>query len=579
MKAAEYVIKGLIREGITHIFFVPGGTLDPLLMAAEKLPEIQLILSGHEGCAVFLADGYAKVSGNFGVAMGVAGPGITNMVTGIAEAYCDQTPLLIISGNVKTAVQGRGAFQDSSVNGINDQAILSSITSKQVVISHVNLVKPHLNKLLRSMLGHSSRGPVQLSFPIDIQSQDMPNDSYQPISATMRQPRFVDEVACQTIWPKLKGMTKVVIYAGNGTVISKATDELVKFAEQFEIPIVTTLAAKGIIPEDHRLSMGVLGWYGNRYATDLIINEKPEVLIVLGTRLNQTSGLALTKDILPSKTFIINDIDESHISGDHQPDIFVLGDAREFLHYLNNAEQRDVLLKTKAARQHWLNEWLPKSSRFYDDELYFHDKLPVHPARVAHEMRRVLPKDTILFSGEGAGSFIISHYWTCYGPGQFFTPIRTISPMGWGIAAAMGGKLANPKVPVVSITGEGTMLMHGTEIQTAARYNVPVIFVVINNHALGPLQLRAQHMENYKAEFLKIPTYDWVKFAESFGITGFLVEHPEQLAPTFEKALKLNKPVLIDIQCCNYQTPTYAYDYYTFGFPWPEKYQKNNPKH
>lgn len=171
------------------------------------------------------------------------------------------------------------------------------------------------------------------------------------------------------------------------------------------------------------------------------------------------------------------------------------------------------------------------------------------------ELERVMPHNTILFSGEGASGFIASHYWKCRGPRRHFTQVKYISSMGWSICAAIGGKLANPEAPVVAIVGDGSMLMHGLEIQTAARYSSAVIFVLMNNGAHGNPQLRAKKVGVFEENILKLPIHDWAKIAEGLGVVGITVDQPEDLAPAFKKALSLNKPVLIDIRTGNYPTP------------------------
>jgi acetolactate synthase I/II/III large subunit len=563
MKASEYLLKVFNTEGIKNIFMVPGGHVDPLMSALGKVPEIQGIVAAHEGGALFMADGYAKVSGKFGVALGIGGPGVTNMVTGIATAYVDKTPVFVVTGEAKTCLEGRGVFQDSTAAGIEDNSILQSITSKRLHISHLNLVKHHIDLLLRNMLGHATRGPVQLSFPSDLQIGEV-NYTQQKLPDALYQPRFLDNDTSQKTWALLKGCSKVAILAGTGVLHANASRELVRFAEQYEIPVATTLTAKGVFPEDHRLSLGVLGWYGNRYAVETLLSKEIEILIVLGSRLHQPDTMAWTQDFLPAKALIINDINEASSHGGYPADLFVLGDAYEYLCYLNEANSTDknILLNTISQRKNWLAKIKQADSNYYDPENLHSNVIPIHPARVTHELRQVMPRNTILFAGEGASSFIASHYWTCYGPQQYFTEVKYLSPMGWSIAAAIGGKLAKPDAPVVALIGDGSMLMHGMEIHTAARYNIPVIFVLFNNGAHGNPQLRGRKIGKFEEEFLSLPIHDWAKFAEALGVTGFTVTDPEQLKPVFTQALALKKPVLVDVRTGNYPTPTYAYDRY-----------------
>ncbi|HEV2613579.1 MAG TPA: thiamine pyrophosphate-binding protein [Gammaproteobacteria bacterium] len=552
MKASEYLIKSFMLEGVNHLFMVPGGHVDNVMAALEKFPDFQGIVAGHEGGAAMMADGYSKVSGKFGVALGIGGPGITNMMTGITTALSDQTPLFVITGDPAIALQGRGTFQDTSPSGFNANTFLDPVTNKHLSVYHADALESQVNLLCRNMLG-MHRGPVQLSISSDVQKTEV---ECKPIKLPelLYHPRFLDHSAAQETGRYFKGSTKIAILAGAGSLHSDATDALVKFAETYEIPVATTLGGKSVFPENHRLSLGVFGWFGNPRAMETILSDDLEVLIVLGSHLNQMSTVKWSPKFLPKKALIINDIDAGSYFGNFRPDLFVLGDAKTYLENLIQSAE-DNLEKSRAARKKWVDKITQINPNFYDTDDLTKDAVPLYPARVIKALRDVMPKNTILFSGEGATGFCASHYWTCYGPGQHFTQVKSMSPMGWSIAAAIGGKFAKPDVPVVSIIGDGSMLMHGLEIQTAARYNLPVIFVSMDNGAHGNPQLRARQVGKFETEFLNLPHHDWVKIAEGLGLVGIVVEKPEQLKPAFERALKLNKAVLIHIKVGNYSAP------------------------
>ena len=555
MKGAEYLLKVFEKEGVKHVFLVPGMHVDPLVSAFQHFPHMQAVIACHEEGATFMADGYAKVSGKFGVAAGIAGPGITNMVTAIACAHSDKTPLFIITGETDETWEGRGAFQDGSLGGINDSAIVAPVTMKQLRAYNPAVLAPSIDMLMRTMLNGSTRGPVHFAFARALQLQEVSIQSRT--LPYLSEPRLVDRKACESSWELFKGAKKIAILAGGGAQHSNATEELVRFAEQYEIPVATTLSAKSVFPEDHRLSLGVLGWYGNPYAFNTLLSKEIDVLIVLGSQLNQVDTAKWSSDLIPKKAMIINDISESNYYGNYFPDLFVLGDISEYLRVLNEApkEKKAILLGEVSERKKWMEQIHQTGPNYYDLENLNSDIVPIHPARVMHELEKAMPHNTILFSGEGASSFIASHYWKCRGPRQHFTQVKYISSMGWSICAAIGGKLAKPEVPVVAIIGDASMLMHGLEIQTAARYQAAVIFVVMNNGAHGNPQLRAKKAGLFEENTLKLPIHDWAKIAEGLGVTGITVDQPVELAPAFEKALSLNKPVLLDIRTGNYPTP------------------------
>lgn len=559
MKLSDYILSVFAAEKISHAFMVPGGHVDPFMSSFQNCKEIQPIVACHEGGAAFMADGYARVSGRFGVALGIGGPGITNMMTGLGIAHTDHVPLFVVTGEAKTSIAGRGAFQDSTSEFLNDNAFTLPLLSQKATTNDPGLIDYQMQLLIRKMLTHCNRGPVNLSVPNNIAKTEG-DYSYQPMSEELYFPRFLDNAAASLVSKKLQNFPKIAILAGEGAVRSDASKSLIKFAEKYAIPVATTLNAKGVIPEDHELSLGVLGWFGNKRAHDVLLRQDLDVLIVIGTRLHQPDTLTWTKKLIPKKCLILNDVDEASPFPNYHPDHFVLGDAATFLDYLSSTDTLQPA-NVIAERRQWLEETVFHIDRYYDIDNYSSDMTPIHPARIAKELQQVTPKNTIIFSGEGAGSFIVSHYWKAYTPRSFFSPIKYMSPMGWSVAASIGGKLARPDAPVVALTGDGSMLMHGLEIQTAARYNIPVIFLLMHNSAHGNPQLRARDVGCYEAKFLELPPHDWKKIAEALGLVSFCVIDPNELAATFEKALRLNKTVLIDIRCGNYATPTYDFDH------------------
>jgi len=560
MKLSEFILDVFRTEKISHVFMVPGVHVDPFMSAFKNIAEVTPIVACHEGGAAFMADGYSRVSGRFGVAIGIGGPGITNMLTAIALAHTDHIPVFTLTGEIKTYLAGRGTFQDSSSEFLNDAAFTLPLLSQKATVNDPNLIEYQMQLLLRKMLSYCNRGPVNLSIPSNIANTES-TFKYQPMSESLYFPRFLDHAMANQVSQKLKSCSKIAILAGTGVVHSNAASSLIKFAETFSIPVATTLTAKGVIPEDHPLSLGVFGWYGNKRAHDVVLRQDLDALIVIGARLHQPDTLTWTDDLLPKKTLIINDIDEASPFPNYHPDLFVLGDAKTFLDFLIQNNSQDIY-ETTEKRRLWLEKTIFSIDRYYDLENYTSEMTPIHPARIANELQKVMPKETIIFSGEGAGSFIVSHYWKSFFPRTFFSPVKYMSPMGWSVAAAIGGKLANPNSPVVALTGDGSLLMHGLEIQTAARYNIPIIILLMHNSAHGNPQLRGKMMGAYEENFLKLPTHDWKKIAEGLGLISFCVTEPQELAPTFTKALNLNKTVLIDIRCGNYSTPTYDFDRY-----------------
>jgi acetolactate synthase-1/2/3 large subunit len=561
MKVADAIVDVLRQEGVRHLFCVPGAALDPLLEALSRQHDVEPIVCAHEAGAAYAADGYSRASGRFGVYATTSGPGFTNTLTALATAYTDRSAVLALSGEVRRDWMGRGAFQDSSPAGMRAMNMATPVTAMQLDLQAPSLTYRHLERLLHGMLSHASRGPVHLSIPADVQRAETAG-TWSSLPERLYQPRFVDARSCDAFWDQVGTKPKVAILAGSGCVQSDASEELRRFAERFNVPVATTLAAKGIFPEDHPLSLGVLGWFGNRPALDALASGGLDVLFVLGSRLNMLDTLVWSSGFKPRHALIVNDINEGSVFRDYHVHLPILGDARTCLERLNDAApDASLRLRTNGgARTEWVAR-IKQGGMVCDPR---GEPEPgaaqIHPAEAISVLRRVMPRATQLFVDSGAHAFFAGHYWTAYEPGRFFSSIKYMGAMGWAIAAAMGAQLTRPDAPCVVVTGDGCMLMHGVEIQTAARYRIPLICVVFNNSAFGNPKLRADRISPAMGQLHALPTHDWAKFAESIGALGITVDDPADLTSAFERALAAGTTVVIDVRTGNYPTPTERFD-------------------
>ena len=580
---ALYILKALEQEGIDHIFLVPGYNIDPFAINFEKAG-IKAVVAAHEGGAAYMADGYARARQGFGVCMGLGGPGVTNMVTAIAAAYADRSPVLVVSGSLPSKWDGDGTFQDSNPTGIDDCEIMRSITIWAQRIPTVykpdqpcnQLYKPSydkvgdfLQKAIRAMRGVENR-PAFLSVPLDILEgkYDAP---YKPLR--LETARVVDTNAVQKVPEILASATRIAIFAGNGCVRSEANEVIREFAEKFSIPVVTTLRAKGVISEEPEspMSFGFFGIGGSLQANKVVMGSKEpkipnaEVLLVLGATLNENNTYAWATDFPPSKSLIRVDINPNNVVGKNYQETFIVGDVREFLYWLRDNEDcfGEALRASQPERQDWLKEI--RQTPYYATESEAareSNKVPMHPARVVTELRKVAPRNTVMVVDSGALSYHVPHHWTCYAQNECLILTNT-GPMGYGVAMGIGAKMARPDQPCVSVVGDGSMLMHGMEIQTAVRYKVRLVIVVINNSALGNVHLRAiKHKWPEAAKDLtEIPTLNCVDFARSLGADGVIVEHPDDLAEAFERAFASEVTFLVDTRCCrDCKVPNDPYD-------------------
>jgi acetolactate synthase-1/2/3 large subunit len=582
-KVALFILKALKEEGIHHIFFVPGFVIDSFLPNFSKA-DIRPIVAAHEGGAAYMADGYSRASQNFGVCMGVGGPGITNMITAVSAAYGDRSPVLIIGGRIRSDWEAKGVFQDSSTIGIDDIAIMRPITEFAITVPRSDVTDRFLRKAIRVIRDVESL-PVFLSIPEDVQKAECEKLRY--VSPHSEPYRIVDTNAAMKVLKLLAEATRIAIFAGNGIICSnannpkkdngstKASEYLQKFAEKYNIPVVTTMRAKGAIPEDSDMSFGVFGFGGSLRANKVILGSqnpcipKTEVLLVLGATLNENNTFIHHDEFPPSKHLILVDINPN-INRDMEYDhTFVMADILAFLEWMekNSGLYHDKLKESKAwcKRKEWTDA-IKKTEEYDTPNDRKSSKKPIHPARAITDLRDVVPRHSVLVVDSGAHTFFTGHHWKSYGPNEFLF-LSTTGPMGYGIAMGIGAQLARPKKPCICVVGDGSMLMHGMELRTAVKQKIPLIVVVINNGALGNVYLRFQKAKQKEqkeaAELAKIePRQDWASFAESLGAEAIRVEEPSKLVEEYAKAFKHSEknagPYLVDVICNNeFPTPNY----------------------
>jgi acetolactate synthase I/II/III large subunit len=551
MQTTEFLIEALKAEGVSHLFTVPGGLIDPFLPALSSTGGVAPVVAAHEGGATYMADGYARASGRFGASFVIGGPGISNTATAAAAAATDGSPIAIFSGQVPTDWEGRGGFQDSSPAALDDVALLRPLTVSSLEVENVHLFDHHLRSSLTRMLA-GGQGPVHLSVPLDVQRGKV-HATWEALDPSLYSPGFVDSGAVERVWEILlpeggKCPSRIVALAGAGVEKSDAAGDLVSFAERYEIPVATTLRAKGAFPEDHRLSLGVFGYAGHRHAIETILSDEVEVLLVLGSGLNQRDTLYWDRKMLPSRALVHVDIDPEVPGRTLHTEVPVVGDCGCFLDGMLKAKESSGLEATREERSAWLEKIHSSGPRHYDPANTESDAVPLHPARVVAELRNAMPRDAVLLVDSGAHRAFCGHYWEAYEPRSYISATN-LGPMGWAIPAAIGAKAARPERPLAVVTGDGCMMMHGMEIQTAARYGIAVIFVVFNNSALGNVWLRAHELGPGPAALTEIPTHDWAGFARSLGLQSATVQTPQQLAPAFGDALEAAAPYLLDIRC------------------------------
>lgn len=561
MKGTHYLLRAFVSERIEALFFVPGGLIDPFLSAFQEVPEIRPIIAAQEGGACYMADGYSRASGDFGACMAIGGPGLTNMTTAVATAWTDNSPVFVLSGEVSTNMEGLGQFQDASASSFNDTGIFQPITAMSLSIENPLLLPHHFRKAVAVMFGRR-KSPVHLSLPNDAQEVEI-DSIYEPLEKSLREPKILDSKTADRLWSRIAPdmdfktrADKIAILAGHGTENPETAKLLLEFAETFRIPVATTLKAKGVFPEDHELSLGVFGYAGTQHASKALLSDEIELLIVLGSSLNERDTMHWNKKFAPTRGIFQVDVSPDTISAVYGGGVTVTGDVSAFLERMKNAPGKflNELYTGKSQRDQWLTT-IKAIPRLFDAENCDSDAIPIHPARIIAELRKAMPRETIAVVDSGAHRAFAGQYWESYEPRTYISATN-LGPMGWAIPAAVGVGIARPDRPCVVITGDGCMLMHGLEIQTAARYNVPVIYVVVNNAAFGNVWLRASKVGSKPAELTSLPDHDWAAVARGLGLRALTVKKPQDLAAAYQEALESKCAFLIDVKADKrYETP------------------------
>ena len=545
MNGSGYLLDALAAEGIDHLFMVPGGLVDPFLPALGAQGAIRPVVAAQEGGAAYMADGYARASGNFGAALCIGGPGLGNTVTAVAAARTDGSPVLVLSGEVATAVEGLGVFQDASAQTLDDVSIMRPVTRYAASVDNPRNLN-HLFRRAMLELRTQPAAPVHLSIPHDAQDADI-DVRHARIDATLARPAVLSVSGAEASLAMLTGgASRIVFLAGAGIEFAEGAGALRELAEAYDIPVATTLRAKGVFPEDHPLSLGVFGYAGTHHAKVALCDDKPDVLVVLGSGLNQRDTMNWALPIAPRGTVLVN---ASPVSiGERTQACGVVADVRAYLDWLGAQRARlaPALEATRDARRAWLAA-IRSQPRLQDPEHQASDAVPIHPARIVADLRAAFPRDGILLVDSGAHRAFAGHYWTSYEPRTYISATN-LGPMGWAIPAAVGVQCAQPRRKVAVVTGDGCMRMHGIEVATAARYGLPVVYVVVNNGALGNVWLRAHSRGPVPDELTTLPDVDWAAFGRSLGCEGETVRDPAELAPAFARAVARAMPTVIDVK-------------------------------
>jgi len=546
MNTAELIISALRRMGIKYIFGIPGGAIEDLNTAIFNESAIISIVTKHEEGAAFMADGYARVSGELGVCCATSGPGASNLITGMASAYADCIPVLALTGQVATSVFGKGALQESGVEGVNIVSIFRTFTKYSGMLINEQRAEYMLRKAIRSALSGPT-GPVHLNLPINMMNKKV---VAQGECFLQRDIRMFDAQGIKEAVKKLVTATHPVIVAGWGVSLSKAAYELRELAQLLQVPVATSPKGKGVFPENHPLSLGVLGFAGNPAAKQYIIEEDVDVLLAVGTSFNEMMTGGWDQKLKPTDSLIHIDINHCAIGKNYCATIGLEGDARATLKELSKAvvEERSRLgirprtrLAVKVAEL--------KSKAAAEDEVPVSSNGLYHPRCLVEDLQKSCPEDTIFFADIGSITAWATRYMRFKIPYCFYMGLG-FGSMGYAVAAPVGAKLARPDRPVVTMVGDGSFQMNGFEVATAVNYDIPVVWVVFNNAMLGMIYHGRRLFSTPVPDGLppRFKRIDFAQVAEGLGARGIRVEQPGAITPDFmADVLRAGRPTVIDV--------------------------------
>lgn len=540
LSGAEIVVRSLIDQGVKHVFGYPGGAVLDIYDALHTVGGIDHVLVRHEQAAVHMADGFARATGEVGVVLVTSGPGATNAITGIATAYMDSIPLVVLSGQVATSLIGNDAFQECDMVGISRPVVKHSF-----LVKHTEDIPMVLKKAFY-VASTGRPGPVVVDLPKDI------------LNPAVKIPySYPDQVSMRSYNPTVQGhrgqikralqvlldAKKPVVYVGGGAITSACDVELKTLVDKLDLPVASSLMGLGAFPSTNERFVGMLGMHGTYEANMTMHNA--DVIFAVGVRFDDRTTNNLTK-YCPEATVLHIDIDPTSISKTVNADIPIVGDAKQVLgQMLELLKQKEVEPTIEAHSEWWerIRQWREKDCLAFD-----HGGDRIKPQAVIETLYRLTEGNAYVASDVGQHQMFAALYYPFDKPRRWINS-GGLGTMGFGFPAALGVKLALPKETVVCVTGDGSIQMNIQELSTALQYDLPIVILNLNNKFLGMVKqwqdliYAGRHSHSYMDS---LP--DFVKLAEAYGHVGISISKPEELESKLAEALAVKtKLVFVDV--------------------------------
>jgi acetolactate synthase-1/2/3 large subunit len=557
-RIAAYLLTDYLEQlGVEVIFGLCGHTVIAFLDALGK-SRIRFITTRHEQVAAHAADGYARASGKPGVLMTHLGPGLTNAATGVANAALDSIPMVVIAGDVPSHYFGRHPHQEINLHMDGDQFEIYRPFCKRIYRVDRPADLPRIIERAFHLSQAGRPGPVLVDVPMDIFSADLPVDAFHQTPAPVGRPA-IEPQAVDRVIQALSEARHPVIYAGGGVLSSGATSELTALAEALEIPVAHTLMGKGCMHEDHPLLLGMTGFWGTPIANEMC--RTADFILAVGTRLAEASSSSwdprFTFAIPPGRLMHI-DIDPAEIGRNFPTEFGVVADAKKALESLAGAAvharrlPRDgVRARIAAGRHAFASNWAHQRGS---------DQFPMRPERILAELRAAVPEDGFIVTDVGWNKNGVGQQFPITVPGTFITP-SGLATMGFGPAAVLGVKMAQPKRVAAALIGDGAFGSNPSVVATAMEANLSVVWVVMDNSAFGTIAgLEKMHYGwSFGCLFERngqMYTVDYAAIARGFGARGISIKSAAELGPALKDALASDVPTVIQVPMENAPTPT-----------------------
>lgn len=534
ISGSQIVIECLLEQGVDTVFGYPGGAILNIYDALYKNSNrIRHILTAHEQGASHAADGYARSTGKVGVCMATSGPGATNLVTGIATAYMDSIPVVAITCNVTQAQLGKDSFQEIDITGVT-----MPITKHNFMVRDVNDLADTIRKAFH--IAKSGRpGPVLIDIPKDVTASQTEYEPVNPETLNFDIPsKIIHSPSKDQILNAIKMIDEAerpFIYAGGGVQIAGACEELKSLAEKANIPVSMSLMGKAVFPNKHPLSMGMIGMHGTYVANTAC--DKCDLLLAIGCRFSDRV-IGDPKKFAGGAKILQIDIDPAEVNKMIEVDNALIGDIKQILAEISSKIQK----KEPGKWNEQVNEWkkiVPPS---------YNKKQDLSPKFIFEYVNSKVKQDTIITTEVGQHQMWTAQFYNFMQPRTFLTS-GGLGTMGYGTGAAIGAQFANPEKTIVHFAGDGSFRMNCNELATIQHYELPIIIVVLDNHALGNVRMWQTlfYEKRYSNTTLDFGP-DWEKLAFAYGIQGYHVKNEEEFKKAFDDALKSKKPAVIDAE-------------------------------